>query len=176
MLPTHLRIIAVGDEQIGKTCLIYMLSDKPIPKQYTPTTYENFCFDKLILGQVVTFSLRDTAGRSSVDEFRSIYFGGADVFLLCFAADNRDSFVNLRSKWLQYTRSKVEDAKIILIETKIDLILPDQFQETNSNQDNYNKQINKNNINIIKNYNDTKIIVNNQGRNENKNFIENVKM
>lgn len=125
MIQPRLRIITVGDERVGKTWLIHMLCDKEIPKEYTPTTYENFCIDKTICGQMVTFSLRDTAGRPSLDDFRSICFNNADVFLLCFAADDRESFVNLQTKWIQYSKSKVENAKLILVETKCDLIHPE---------------------------------------------------
>lgn len=136
MFQPRLRIVTVGDEQVGKTWLVHMLCDKEIPHEYTPTTYENFCIDKIICGQMVTFSLRDTAGRPSVDEFRSICFNNADVFLLCYAADNRESFVNLQTKWIPYSKSKVESAKLILVETKVDNLFPEIFKkETRSTND-----------------------------------------
>lgn len=128
MIQPRLRIVTIGDEQVGKTWLIHMLCDKEIPNEYVPTTYENFCIDKIICGQMITFSLRDTAGRPSVDEFRSICFNNADVFLLCYAADNRESFVNLQTKWIPYSRSKVQNAKMILVETKVDILYPEIYK------------------------------------------------
>lgn len=154
MFQPRLRLITIGDEKVGKTWLTHMLCDKDLPEQYTPTTYENFCFDKIINGQMVTFSLRDTAGRPSLDEFRSICFGGADVFLLCYASNDRESFINLQEKWIPYSRSKVPDAKLILVETKLDFILPNDFLEENFPQHFNNEKCNSSNnvSNVLPNF------------------------
>lgn len=173
MIQPRLRIVTVGDEKVGKTWLIHMLCNKEIPNEYTPTTYENFCIDKIICGQMVTFSLRDTAGRPSVDEFRSICFNNADVFLLCFAADNRESFVNLQTKWIPYSRSKVQNAKLILVETKFDTLFPEiSKNETNiSNNNDENIRTDENNnvprLNLSFNSIDSEIRTKNQ-KNEHK--------
>ncbi|OHT09210.1 Rho-related protein racF2 [Tritrichomonas foetus] len=121
MIQSRLRIVTIGDETVGKTCLLSFLMGKNIPTTYRPTTYENFCVDRTICGHVVTFSLRDTAGRSSFDDFRSIVFGGTDVFLLCYSKDNRNSFSSLQEKWIREAKKSVHGAKMILVQTKSDI-------------------------------------------------------
>ncbi len=44
-----------------------------------------------------------------------------DVFLVCFAVDNRDSYENLRSTWVPEVRRHRPGAALIVVGTKTDL-------------------------------------------------------
>ena len=120
MFPSRLKIVAIGDEKVGKTNLIHFLMGKPLPETYSPTTYDNTLVDKIVCGSVISISFRDTAGRPTLDSCRSLVFGNADLFLLCFSSQNRESFINLKDKWIEEARTNVPNAKIILVETKCD--------------------------------------------------------
>ena len=61
-IPDHvIKLVAVGDGAVGKTCLLNVFVNESFPEGYTPTVFENYEFDiqskievKEIEGQVGT--------------------------------------------------------------------------------------------------------------------------
>ena len=61
-IPDHvIKLVAVGDGAVGKTCLLNVFVNESFPEGYTPTVFENYEFDiqskievKEIEGQVRT--------------------------------------------------------------------------------------------------------------------------
>ena len=45
-IPDHvIKLVAVGDGAVGKTCLLNVFVNDAFPEKYTPTVFENYEFD-----------------------------------------------------------------------------------------------------------------------------------
>ncbi len=55
------------------------------------------------------------------DQLRLLHYPHMDVFLVCSAVDNPESYENLRSKWVPEVRHYWPDAALIVVGTKTDL-------------------------------------------------------
>ena len=64
--------------------------------------------------------MHDTSGDEELARRRAIIYKGADVFMICVAKDNRNSFDNI-NKWKQEIQAVVNDKPIMLILTKDDI-------------------------------------------------------
>lgn len=71
----------------------------------------------------VKLTLWDTAGQEDYDRIRPLSYSNTDVFLVCFALDNKGSFENIRRKWVPEVKSQSKRAKLILVGLKSDLRL-----------------------------------------------------
>jgi small GTP-binding protein len=123
-----LKLVAVGDGAVGKTSLLMVLNGKPFPERYVPTIFENYTQNADIVGVPYKLRIWDTAGQDEYDRLRPLSYSGANVILLCFALDSKQSFVNLTDRWIGEVKHYCPNAKIILIGTKKDL-----RQEGNTN-------------------------------------------
>ena len=51
----EIKLVAVGDGAVGKTCLLNSFVNDSFPEQYEPTIFENFAFEvdkKLEIGEL----------------------------------------------------------------------------------------------------------------------------
>jgi small GTP-binding protein len=117
----ELKLVAVGDGAVGKTSLLMVLNGKPFPERYVPTVFENYTQRVDILGVPYNMHIWDTAGQDEYDRLRPLSYNRANVILLCFALDSKQSFVNLTERWISEIKFYCRHAKIILIGTKADL-------------------------------------------------------
>ncbi|KAH0795709.1 transforming protein RhoA-like [Histomonas meleagridis] len=120
----ELKIVAVGDGAVGKTSLLMVLNEKPFPERYVPTIFENYTQEVMINNEQYKLHIWDTAGQDEYDRLRPLSYRAADVILLCFALDLKQSFVNLTERWIGEVKHYCKDAKIILVGTKADLRQP----------------------------------------------------
>ena len=63
----------------------------------------------------------DTAGHDDLGRIRPIAYNGADCFLICYAMNDRNSFKNACTKWLNEIKNCAQTAPCILVGTKSDL-------------------------------------------------------
>ena len=85
-------------------------------------------------GKPVSLGLWDTAGQEDYDRLRPLSYPSTDIFLICFAIDDPQSYGNVRTKWhpevADFIRQETERGayrapqrppKILLVGTKQDL-------------------------------------------------------
>jgi len=71
----------------------------------------------------VTLKFHDTAGQEDFDKLRpNGYSRDTDVFLVCFALNDKVSFNQVRKKWVAEIKQHCPRAVIILVGTKLDLM------------------------------------------------------
>lgn len=61
------------------------------------------------------------AGQAELDQLRPLAYPDTDIFLACFALNNRQSLASVREKWFDEARREVLDVPVLLVGTKLDL-------------------------------------------------------
>ncbi|CEG62942.1 Putative Rho family, other [Rhizopus microsporus] len=115
------KLVVCGDGACGKTSLLSVFTRGYFPQAYEPTVFENYVKEVIVNDQTVELSLWDTAGQEEFDRIRLLSYADTHVYLLCFSVENRDSFENIREKWLEEVTDHSPYAKIALVALKCDL-------------------------------------------------------
>jgi len=113
----------VGDGTVGKTTLLLSYITQAFTTEYTPTVFDNFSAIEEVGDEVINVILWDTAGQDDYAQIRTTCYNNCryDVFLLCFSVIHRDSFDNIKYKWLTELKQNSPGTPFILVGTKIDL-------------------------------------------------------
>lgn len=113
----------VGDGTVGKTTLLLSYITQAFITEYTPTVFDNFSAIEEVNGEVINVILWDTAGQDDYAQIRTTCYNNCkyDVFLLCFSVIHRDSYDNIKYKWLPELKQNSPGTPFILVGTKIDL-------------------------------------------------------
>lgn len=115
------KFIIVGDEAVGKTCLLLQFTDQRYRTTHQVTVGVEFGSRTVeVAGKTIKLQCWDTAGQ---DRFRSIvrsYYRGAAGALLVYDITRRDSFDHI-SNWLNEARTNADqDLVITLVGNKCD--------------------------------------------------------
>merc|ERR1719183_1072440 len=115
------KFIIIGDEAVGKTCLLLQFTDKRYRTTHQVTVGVEFGSRTVeISGKMIKLQCWDTAGQ---DRFRSIvrsYYRGAAGALLVYDITRRDSFEHV-SQWLTEARTNADaDLVVTLVGNKCD--------------------------------------------------------
>lgn len=117
------KFIIIGDEAVGKTCLLLQFTDKRYRTSHQVTVGVEFGSRTVdIAGRLVKLQCWDTAGQ---DRFRSIirsYYRGAAGALLVYDITRKDSFEHV-SQWVKEARQNADpDLMITLVGNKCDKV------------------------------------------------------
>merc|ERR1719456_1206837 len=115
------KFIIIGDEAVGKTCLLLQFTDKRYRASHQVTVGVEFGSKTVeVSGKMIKLQCWDTAGQ---DRFRSIvrsYYRGAAGALLVYDITRRESFEHI-SQWLVEARNNADpDLVITLVGNKCD--------------------------------------------------------
>ncbi|KAK2580439.1 hypothetical protein KPH14_006183 [Odynerus spinipes] len=116
-----IKITAVGDGMVGKTCLLITYTTKKFPTEYVPTVFDNYADLICVDGQEFDITLWDTAGQEDYERLRPLSYPNTDCFLLCFSISARSSYENVASKWYPEIKHHCPNVPIVLVGTKSDL-------------------------------------------------------
>ena len=118
-----LKILLLGDSEVGKSCFLMRYSENVFIENYITTIGLDYKLKtiKLDSGKTIKVQLWDTAGQ---DKYRTIaknYYKGSHGILLLYDITKQSSFDNIR-EWVRDIREEVSQKAIIfLIGNKIDM-------------------------------------------------------
>lgn len=121
---TTLKVIVVGNGQVGKTSMITRFSKGIFTNEYKKTIGVDFLEKKMYLSEVgeeVTFLLWDTAGQEEYDAITRTYYKGAVACILAFSTVDRDSFDAVES-WFNKVFDECGNICMVLVQNKVDLM------------------------------------------------------
>lgn len=117
-----IKIMLLGETEIGKTCLIQRYVNNSFGINYITTIGIDFQLKIVeIKGKTVKLQIWDTAGQECFKSITKNYFKTSHGFVLAYDITNRKSFECVND-WLKQIRENGnKNIKIVLIGTKCDL-------------------------------------------------------
>lgn len=116
-----IRIVAVGDGAVGKTCMLVVFKGDPFPTDYEPTIFENHHEMRTYQGKQYVLHLWDTAGQEEYDRLRPMSYAKCDVVLICFALNSPETLKSVTSQWILEIKEYCPKSVVVLVGTKSDL-------------------------------------------------------
>ncbi|BFZ21426.1 hypothetical protein BsWGS_24465 [Bradybaena similaris] len=117
-----LKIVIIGNSQVGKTSLLTRYIDDRFTEHHVTTIGVDFMVKNLIRqGKVAKMQLWDTAGQERFRTIVSLFYRGAEGLVIVFDVTNAESFKKVPF-WLKEARTQSEtECIIILVGNKTDL-------------------------------------------------------
>jgi len=114
--------VVVGDQGVGKTCLLQAYTRGTFPGDLpAPTICDTYSIDLQVAGREYTLRLWDSAGTDEFGALRSQCYENADVFIVCYSLAKPASANNAVRKWIPEVKCFRPDAPVVLVATQTDL-------------------------------------------------------
>ena len=92
------KVIIVGNGQVGKTCLICQFLDSNFQLEYQMTTAPDKSIKTVqVLNKEINFEIWDTAGQDSYAAANKIFMKKADIALIVYDITEKKSFESLKN-------------------------------------------------------------------------------
>ncbi|XP_060063046.1 cell division control protein 42 homolog [Ylistrum balloti] len=112
----------VGDAAVGKTSLIRAYTDNTCCKPPADTVFENYAGTSKYSNQEFTISVFDCSSKTDHESIRLFAYKDSDVFVMCYSVMDRESFDNIKSRWLpEVTYIMGKRLNLVLVATQVDL-------------------------------------------------------
>ena len=107
------KIILVGDQGVGKSCLAIKASRNYFEDFYSPTVgFEFVSFNVKVEDKIIKLQIWDTCGQEVYRSLISSFFRSASLAVIVYSIDTEDSFNNIE-KWLNDIKTQSnQDIKI----------------------------------------------------------------
>lgn len=119
----QVKVILLGDPNVGKSSILYRFITGEYKEDLDPTIGANF-LGKLVKlpTKTIKFNIWDTAGQERYNSFARMYCRDAKAVIFVFESGNSISFEAL-NKWNQLVNETNVDpnAKIYIVSNKVDL-------------------------------------------------------
>lgn len=93
---TYFKVISVGNQEAGKSCLIKRYCEGRFVKRYISTIGIDYGVKKLeIKGQKICINFFDLSGNDEYKDIRAEFYKDASGCCMVFDVDNRDSYISL---------------------------------------------------------------------------------
>ena len=116
-----IKIILIGDTNVGKTCLVRRYLENQYNETENTIGLEYTTREVNIDSETVSVRIWDTAGQEKYQSLVEMHFTGTDGALVVFDICSKESFNNVQM-WIDKLQKKcLESPAIILVGSKVDL-------------------------------------------------------
>ncbi|KAK8900609.1 hypothetical protein M9Y10_002938 [Tritrichomonas musculus] len=115
------RVVLIGDSQVGKTSLIHRFVRSSFEKQQKGTIGAVFhTYEQQLNGRQVIMQIWDTAGQEKYRSLGPIYYRNAAAGIAVFDVTSKESLPNLEI-WINEFRKHTENPLLYVVGNKIDI-------------------------------------------------------
>ena len=129
-MSTKYKVVLIGDSAVGKTSIFTRFEHGEFNEDHELTV--GGAYSKVSVKtqfETIEFGIWDTAGQEKFRNIVPMYFQHSNFVLIVFDITSTDSFQSVRD-WAELIQDKApEDARIILIGNKVDLIAERKIQK-----------------------------------------------
>ena len=116
-----LKILIIGDSQVGKTSLLLKFVDHVFPEDHISTIGVEYKDKYIIKGNYnILLQIWDTAGQERFHSITKNIYRNTNGVLFVYDIANKPSFDNIKN-WIKDTKSIDKDIKGVILGNKIDL-------------------------------------------------------
>lgn len=131
-----LKLILLGDGGVGKTSLVRSYIHKSFKDDYLMTVGVDINLKEVYLPgtkKKIRLTVHDIAGQERFQEFRQVFFNGANMVFLVYDVTRPESLDSIAETWLQQLLPTINDENftVYLIANKVDL---DEQRQVKSSQ------------------------------------------
>mmetsp|Transcript_23346 Transcript_23346/g.22973 ORF Transcript_23346/g.22973 Transcript_23346/m.22973 type:complete len:206 (+) Transcript_23346:23-640(+) len=131
------KIVVIGDGGVGKTSLIKCYAEDSFPEDHVPTILDCYSAEVNIGAnndRTLALQIWDSAGQDDYQRLRPLGYANSDVFIICYAINDKVAFKSVISKWLFELRTNASSVPIVLVATKTDLRNPNDPNQVSSEE------------------------------------------
>ena len=119
------KIIIIGDQGVGKSCLTLKGTKDVFNNNYQPTIGFEFCTFTIKIKtkketKIIKCQIWDTCGQEAYRSLVSSFYKNSSLAFIVYAINDKKSFNNIEI-WLNEIKTYNPDIKIFLIGSKVDL-------------------------------------------------------
>ena len=116
------KIIVIGDQGVGKTCLTKQAIKKEFQEFYMATVgFEFLTFNLAIGDEVIKLQIWDTCGQEAYKSLITNFYRNSSLALILYAINDKDSFEHAQ-KWLDDLKEQAnKNVRVFLVGNKSDL-------------------------------------------------------
>ncbi|MFX0143555.1 MAG: Rab family GTPase [Candidatus Hodarchaeota archaeon] len=128
----NLKLVVLGEGEIGKTSLINTYMGKKFPEQYLPTIGSETTKKEYVIeekGNItrILLSIWDAGGQRSFNPFNPALYKNLDIALLVFDLNRpKETLLQLKDNYLEHVNNYSEDVLKLFIGNKLDLLTDNQ--------------------------------------------------
>jgi small GTP-binding protein len=128
----NVKLVVLGEGDVGKTSIINTFMDKPFPEQYLPTIGSETTKKEYVLkdnGNIlrVLVSIWDTGGQRSFNPYNPVLYKNIDIALLVFDLTKpKETLKFLKEEFLKNLEGQSEDVLRLFIGNKLDAVTSDK--------------------------------------------------
>ena len=109
-----IKIILIGESEVGKTCLMTQFIKSKFENELIPTIASDKVIKQYeINNKKLTLELWDTVGQEKYRSVNKIFMKKTQIGLIVYDITNRKSFQNL-NYWLETLKNSNKDSKVII--------------------------------------------------------------
>ncbi|MFW9875017.1 MAG: Rab family GTPase, partial [Candidatus Thorarchaeota archaeon] len=133
----NLKLVILGEGEVGKTSIINSFIGKEFPEQYLPTIGSKTTKKEYVIeegGNIlrVLISIWDTGGQKAFNPFNSAIYKNIDIALLAFDLTRPSHTLRLlKEELLEYVNYHSEDVLNLFIGNKLDILTNEIEIESN---------------------------------------------
>lgn len=121
---SEIRIVVLGDTQIGKTTLINRIVNGVFTEGIQPTIGPGTSRKKVTWeDRTITLNFWDTAGQERYQSMSRQFYRDSQIACICYACNNPETFSSLQT-WKSAIREEEPNCQLILVGLKLDLVGP----------------------------------------------------
>ena len=110
----EVKLIVVGETNVGKTSLIKQYIDHTFVEEKTATIgYDTIQKELEINGKSIRLNIWDTCGQEQYRTINQMFVKNSKMALLVYDITDRETFEELKKYWYQYIKSALEEELII---------------------------------------------------------------